>query len=127
MNETDFKLLVRVLLAGFFCYAGYLHFKIPEPFVRIVPPFLPWPYGMVWLSGLFEILGGLGILIPSVQFIAGWGLVALLLAVYPANIYMALSGVKIFGFPKERWMAWARLPLQFVLIYAVIWACDLGY
>lgn len=120
------KLVVRWLLAFFFCYAGFLHFKVPAQFAKIVPPFLPGPYLLVWVSGVFEILGGLGILIPQVRAFAGWGLVALLLAVYPANIYMAISGVKIFGFPSEEWMAWARLPLQFVLIFLVIWTCDLG-
>ena len=105
--------------------AGVAHFRTPEPFVKIVPPYLPSPYVLVYVSGIFEVLGGLGLLVPATRLIAGWGLIALLLAVFPANIYMATAGVKIGGFPSQPWMAWARLPLQFVLIGLVYWACEL--
>jgi len=80
---------------------------------------------LVYVSGFFEILGGIGILLEATRPIAGWGLVLLLLAVFPANIYMATAGIKIDGFGSQAWMAWARLPFQFVLIYAVIWSCEL--
>ena len=117
--------LTRLVLAALFVVAGVAHFRAPEPFVKIVPPYLPSPYVLVYVSGIFEILGGLGILVPATRLIAGWGLIALLLAVFPANIYMATAGVKIGGFPSQSWMAWARLPLQFVLIGLVYWACEL--
>ena len=118
-------LTTRFILAALFIMAGVSHFQHPHEFEKIVPPALPAPLTLVYVSGIFEILGGLGILLESTRFVAGWGLVALLLAVFPANIYMALSGVKIFGFPSQPWMAWARLPLQFVFIAAVIWGCEL--
>ena len=117
--------LTRLVLAALFVAAGVAHFRTPEPFVKIVPPYLPSPYVLVYVSGIFEILGGLGLLLPATRLIAGWGLIALLLAVFPANIYMATAGVKIGGFPSQPWMAWARLPLQFVLIGLVYWACEL--
>ena len=117
--------LIRLVLAALFVAAGVAHFRTPEPFVKIVPPYLPSPYVLVYVSGIFEILGGLGLLLPATRLIAGWGLIALLLAVFPANIYMATAGVKIGGFPSQPWMAWARLPLQFVLIGLVYWACEL--
>jgi uncharacterized membrane protein len=117
--------LARLGLALLFVFAGVAHFRTPEPFVRIVPPAVPWPYAMVYVSGIFEVLGGLGILLGPTRQIAGWGLVLLLLAVFPANIYMATAGIKIGGFPSQPWMAWARLPLQFVLIGIVVWACEL--
>jgi uncharacterized membrane protein len=118
--------VARLVLSALFVAAGVAHFRNPDPFVRIVPPMLPAPYVLVYVSGIFEILGGVGMLFEPIRAIAGWGLVALLLAVFPANVYMAVSGIKIGGFPSEPWMAWARLPLQFVLIAAVWWACDLG-
>ena len=117
--------LIRLVLAALFVAAGVAHFRTPEPFVKIVPPYLPSPYVLVYVSGIFEILGGLGLLLPATRLIAGWGLIALLLAVFPANIYMATAGVKIGGFPSQPWMAWARLPLQFVLIGLLYWACEL--
>lgn len=117
--------LIRLFLAALFLMAGIAHFRSPGPFVKIVPPMLPAPYVLVYVSGIFEILGGLGILLESTRSIAGWGLVFLLLAVFPANIYMATAGIKIGGFPSQAWMAWARLPLQFVLIGLVIWSCGL--
>lgn len=117
--------LTRLVLAALFVAAGVAHFRTPEPFVKIVPPYLPSPYVLVYVSGIFEILGGLGLLVPATRLIAGWGLIALLLAVFPANIYMATAGVKIGGFPSQPWMAWARLPFQFVLIGLIYWACEL--
>jgi len=117
--------VIRLVLAALFVAAGVAHFRTPEPFVKIVPPFLPSPYVLVYVSGIFEILGGLGILVPATRLIAAWGLIALLLAVFPANIYMATAGVKIGGFPSQPWMAWARLPFQFVLIGLIYWACEL--
>jgi uncharacterized membrane protein len=88
-----------------------------------MPPSIPFPLPCIEISGVFELLGGLGLLIPlrPIQFLAGWGLALLLLAIFPANIYMALAHVKIHGFPSEPWMGWARLPLQPLLIVAVLW------
>lgn len=119
------QLLTRIALAILFLTAGVGHFTHTSGFERIVPPSLPNPRILVYVSGIFEILGGLGILIPSIQKLAGWGLVALLVAVFPANVYMATAGIKLGNFPSEPWMAWARLPLQAVLIALVIWSCQL--
>lgn len=109
-------------MAALFIFAGVAHFRNPEPFVRIVPPMLPAPLTLVYLSGIFEILGGIGLLVPSVQRTAAIGLCVLLLAVLPANIYMAMAGIKFHGFPSQPWQAWARIPLQFVLIGLLLWS-----
>ena len=101
------------------------HFTNTEGFERIVPPYLPAARVLVYVSGIFEILGALGILLPATRAFAGWGLVALLIAVFPANVYMATAAIKFGNFPPQPWMAWARLPLQFVLIAAVVWSCEL--
>lgn len=119
------QLLTRIALALLFLTAGVGHFTHTSGFQKIVPPYLPSPRVLVYVSGIFEILGGLGILIPATQKLAGWGLVALLIAVFPANVYMATAGIKIGNFPSESWMAWARLPLQLVLIGLVVWSCQL--
>jgi uncharacterized membrane protein len=105
----------------FFVTAGSLHFLRPDPYVKIVPPFIPWPLVMVYISGVAEIAGGVGILLPVVRRAAGWGLVALLIAVFPANVYMALDHVQATANPLPVWILWARLPLQFVLIWWTLW------
>jgi uncharacterized membrane protein len=101
-------------IAAIFIVAGAAHFVVPEGFVRIVPPYLPAPKALVLISGAFEILGGVGVLVPETRAVAGWGLILLLLAVFPANVHMALHPE---GFaPIPAWVLWLRLPLQFVLI-----------
>lgn len=109
------------LTALFFVIAGSLHFLRPDPYVKIVPPFIPSALLMVYISGVAEIAGGVGILLPVVRRAAGWGLVALLIAVFPANIYMATDHVQPTATPLPVWMLWARLPLQFVLIWWTLW------
>jgi uncharacterized membrane protein len=113
--------IALVLTAAFFVVAGSLHFLRPDPYVKIVPPFIPRALLMVYISGVAEIAGGVGILLPVVRRAAGWGLVALLIAVFPANIYMALDRVQATANPLPVWILWARLPLQFALIWWTLW------
>jgi uncharacterized membrane protein len=75
---------------------------------------------MVYISGAAEIAGGFGLLLPRVRRLAAWGLVALLIAVFPANIYMALDHVQITTNPLSPWVLWSRLPLQFLLIWWIL-------
>jgi uncharacterized membrane protein len=105
-----------VLLAAFFVVAGIMHFVVPEAHVRIVPPALPVPRLLVVLSGIAEILGGAGLLLSSTRRAAAWGLVVLLVAVFPANIYTAVSHVPFPGIFGKSWVQWLRLPLQIPLI-----------
>ena len=109
----------RVLLAGFFTVAGTMHFVRPELYVAIVPPWLPNAPLLVALSGAFEILGGLGVLPPLTRRVAGWGLIALLIAVFPANIQM-LHLAYVFN-ASMLWKAvlWFRLPLQLPMLWWV--------
>jgi uncharacterized membrane protein len=78
------------------------------------------------VSGCAELAGGIGLLAPSAELrrLAGWGLALLLVAVFPANIYMAVAHVQIHGFPAHPWKAWVRLPLQPLLFIGVIWATN---
>src|ERR1700742_5193808 len=106
--------LSRTALAAFFSFAGTLHFVRPRPYEAIVPP--PFPRReSVAISGVAEIVGALAVLHPATRPAGRWGLLALLLAVFPANIYMAVSPERIHsvGLHKmPRWLLWARLPLQ---------------
>jgi len=88
-----------------------------------MPPWIPLHHACILISGVLELLGGLGLLVPlrPIQLLAGWGLTLLLIAVFPANIYMAIAQVQVHGIPSQPWMAWARLPLQPLLIVAVLW------
>jgi uncharacterized membrane protein len=110
------RALPRVTLALLFITAGTLHFLMPFPFVQIVPPYLPWPLALVYLSGACEILGGCSVLIRDLRRIAGWGLIALLIAVFPANLHMALGDVQVRGLAIPPLLLWLRLPLQAALI-----------
>jgi uncharacterized membrane protein len=112
-----------VIVAALFTGAGVMHFVDPAFFVAIVPPYLPAPEALVAISGVFEILGGVGVLVPATRRWAGYGLLALLVAVYPANIHMALHPEQ---FPDVTTTAlYVRLPIQFVFA-ALVWygACS---
>jgi uncharacterized membrane protein len=105
-----------VVIALLFATSGVLHLIKPQPFVRIMPPWLPSALALVLISGVFEIAGAAGILVPVTRVAAGWGLIALLLAVFPANVQMLLNARAAHA--SALWMAGlvARLPLQVLLI-----------
>ncbi len=118
------KQLALLALAAFFVAAGVNHFLTPDFYVGIMPPYLPAHLELVYLSGFFEVLGGVAVLVPGVRALAGWGLILLLLAVYPANLHMALHPEL---FPEVPTFAlYARLPLQFVVIAWAYWATRPG-
>jgi uncharacterized membrane protein len=106
----------RFLLASFFVYAGVMHFVRPKNFIKIMPD-MPYKRELVYVSGFFEILGGVGLLVKPVRKPVGIGLIVLLWAVFPANVNMAVNNIN-FGFVPI-WALWARLPLQFVLMKLV--------
>jgi uncharacterized membrane protein len=107
----------RVALAILFVIAGVMHFIIPQPYLRIMPPWLPAPSTLINMSGAAEILGGFGLLLPATRRLAAWGLVALLIAVLPANIYTATAHLPLPGLAGKGWLQGARIPLQAPLIY----------
>lgn len=116
------RLFSRYALVLLFVGAGLLHFLRPATYLAIMPPQLPQPLLLVYLSGFFELLGGLGLLWRGSRRLAGWGLLALLVAVFPANVYMALIHEQLH---IPGWVAWARLPLQLPLLWWV-WKVGIG-
>lgn len=121
MNPHLRKEILRVILSVSMIVVGSFHFITPIPFVRIVPQVLPHPLALVYISGFFEILGAIGLLIPWVSQAAAWGLITLFVAVFPANINMAVNEIAIEGVPHIPLLYWARLPLQAVLIAWAWW------
>jgi uncharacterized membrane protein len=110
------------LLAAFFVVAGVGHFVSPETYLPLMPPYLPWHLFLIYLSGAAEVAGGVGLCVPQLRRAAGWGLIALLIAVLPSNIYMLTDGLVLGGKAVPQWILWMRLPLQGVLIAWVWWA-----
>ncbi len=116
----NIRTVARWLLALLFIAAGVNHFVDPATYLRIMPPYLPFPLALVHLSGVGEVVGGVGLFITKWRVAAGWGLIALLVAVFPANIHMALHPELFPSIAPE--LLWGRLPLQLVLIAWVWWA-----
>lgn len=113
------KAVVRVLFAAFFILAGVSHFTNSRFFISIVPPYLPWPAALVYVSGMAEFGVGALLVVPATAPLAGWGLIALLIAVFPANVHMAMN-VGLYPTMSPRAL-WIRLPLQGVLILWAYW------
>ena len=105
----------KILMGAIYILAGIMHFIKPKVYMKIMPPYLPYHKFLVYLSGLLEALFGALILFPSTQSIGAWGIIATLIGVFPANIYMLTSyrGKKTW----YRVALWIRLPLQLLLIY----------
>lgn len=103
-------------LAGFFSFAGTMHFVTPRSYEAIVPPAIAdHKREVVAISGVAEIAGGLAVLHPATRRFGRWWLLALLVAVFPANVHMAVSPEQVKGLDLRRvprWTLWARLPLQ---------------
>jgi uncharacterized membrane protein len=114
----DRTLAPRIGTALLFLGSGIMHFTHEKFYTAIVPKSLPNPKALVQISGVAEIAGAVGVLIPGTRKLAGKGLIALLIAVYPANIQMAVNAERYKQFPA--WALWARLPLQFAAI-ALVW------
>jgi uncharacterized membrane protein len=108
------------LISLLFIAAGINHFVSPGVYLKIMPEYLPWPLPLVYLSGFVEVVGGVGVAVPRLRRAAGWGLIALLIAVFPANIHMAVHAGQFPNIPN--WALIVRLPLQGLLIAWVWWA-----
>ncbi len=109
-------------LAAFFTIAGVMHFVRPRAYEAIVPPYVPEPRQAVQISGLAEVVGGVAVITPATRGFARWWLLAVLVAVFPANLHMAVNPEQVAerGVPADkipRWLLWARLPLQPLMMW----------
>lgn len=108
------KLILKYLLAVFFVLAGLYHFINPAFYLRIMPPYLPWHLFLVYLSGFFEVALGIMLCIPKFTRLVAWGIIALLVAVFPANLHMA-THPQLYS-EHSPFALWLRLPFQALFI-----------
>ena len=120
-TQPRLKEIFRVILSVSIIVVGITHFLKPLEYASIVPPQFGDRFAMVYISGFFEILGGICLLIPFVSVAAAWGLIALFIAVFPANIYQAIHSIPIEGIPHHPLFYWFRLPFQAVFIAWAWW------
>src|SRR3954471_10826500 len=110
------KTALRWLLTVFMVASGANHFISTGMYTAMVPAALPAHLALVYISGIAEIAGGLGLILPATRRLAAWGLIALFVAVFPANVNMAVNHLPLGDRVLAPWMLWARLPLQILLI-----------
>ena len=116
------KRVLLVVMGVFYVFAGVAHFRRPDYYLPMMPPYLPWHAELVFLSGVAEVLCGLGLLLPQTRRLAAWATIALLVAVFPANIHVALHDVPLFGAAQGAGaLNWIRLPFQALLIAWAWW------
>jgi uncharacterized membrane protein len=123
---TRLKRPLLYVMGVSYAAAGVMHFVAPKAYTRVVPPQFPRPIALVYLSGIAEIVLGIGVLIRRTRQQSAWGIIALLIAVFPANVHMATSDVATDAAPDwadgiTRAAMWVRLPLQGVLILWAWW------
>jgi len=115
----SFKLISIYLMSLFYISIGIKHFINVDWFMKIMPPYLPYHKVLVYLSGVFEIIFGIMLVFEKTRFLAGWGLILLLIAVFPANIYLAQTNGEAMNISPV--LAWGRLPFQAVFIGLAYW------
>ena len=116
-----FKKITISLMAFFYIYIGVNHFTDPNYFLSIMPPYLKWHLELVYISGFFEIIFGLGLL-TKYRKISSWGLILLLIAVFPANIHLILSEKAQIALNITKETAIIRAPFQLLFIYLAYWS-----
>ena len=116
------KRVLLYLMAVFYALAGVMHLIRPDFYLPMMPPYLPWHAELVWLSGVAELLLGLAVLVPALRGLAAWGIMLLLVAIFPANVHIALHNVPVFGANEGAGIGnWIRLPIQGLLIAWAWW------
>ena len=123
MARPKVKAILRWVLTVFMVAAGLNHFLSPEPYLGMMPAEIPERFHvlLVDISGIAEMAGGLGLILPATRRLAAWGLIALYVAIFPANLNMAINHLPLGTKPIDAWLLWARLPLQLLLIVWSFW------
>ena len=114
-----FKLISIYIMSLFYVFAGIKHFTNPYWYMKIMPPYLPLHKELVYISGAFEIILGLMLLLDKTRFVGAWGLILLLIAIFPANIYLAQTNGAALNISPT--LAWGRLPFQAIFILIAYW------
>ena len=114
-----FKLISIYIMSLFYVFAGIKHFTNPTWYMKIMPPYLPLHKELVYISGAFEIILGLMLLLDKTRFVGAWGLILLLIAIFPANIYLAQTNGAALNISPT--LAWGRLPFQAIFILIAYW------
>ena len=117
--RMDLKFITILIMSCFYMNVGVKHFIEPEWFLQIMPPNFPHHYQAVYWSGFFELLFGFLLINPNTRFIAGWGIIFVMITVFPANLYLAVNDGAVMGINKK--LAWGRLPFQYVFIGLAYW------
>ena len=121
-NRAGIRTALRWLLALAYAYAGYRHLATPAPFLAITPPWVPRPEFTVAATGVAELAGAAGLMIPRLRKAAGWGLALYALCVWPANFHHALANIAINGATLSWWYHGPRLAAQPLIIWWALWA-----
>lgn len=115
----NFKFITIIAMSYFYMNVGVKHFIEPEWFLQIMPPNFPHHYEAVYWSGFFELLFGFLLINPMTRQLAGWGIIFVMITVFPANLYLAVTDGAAMNISKE--LAWGRLPFQYVFIGLAFW------
>ena len=113
------KMVSIYIMSIFYIQIGVKHFTNPTWFMQIMPPYLPFHIELVYISGAFEIILGMMLIFSKTRYYAAWGLIMLLIAVFPANIYLAQTNGAAMGTTAA--IAWGRLPFQAIFIGIAYW------
>ena len=114
-----FKQITIYLMSLFYIFGGIKHFTNVGWYMKIMPPYISYHKELVYLSGAFEIILGIMLLFEQTRFLSGWGLILLLIAVFPANIYLAQTNGAAMNISPA--LAWGRLPFQAVFLAIAYW------
>ncbi len=120
LQKMSWRLATRIFVFAWFFIGGMTHFAIPEPFLRIMPPYIPFPLACVYVSGAFELLGAFGIWFKPTRSLAGFGLMLLTAIVTLANIQMYQHPEVFPSIPE--WLLLVRFPIQAALIWLIWWS-----
>ena len=115
----NFKFITILIMSCFYMNVGVKHFIEPEWFLQIMPPNFPHHYEAVYWSGFFEFLFGFLLINPMTRQLAGWGIIFVMITVFPANLYLAVTDGAAMNISKE--LAWGRLPFQYMFIGLAFW------
>jgi uncharacterized membrane protein len=121
MKDSKAKIFWRILLAIFYLLAGIAHLRSPEGFLAITPRWVPYPEFVIAFTGVAEIAGAIGLMIPKLRYAAGIGLALYALCVWPANIHHMINNVEVAGQAASMWYHGPRMIAQPVIIWLALW------